>query len=229
MDTAAVVNHQRLEAGLQAHLGHHAAVSCGATDGDVSTLAPVERSAIAGAIVHRQREFAAGRTAARKAMQRLGRSAAAIPAQTDRSPRWPAGLVGSISHTRGTCIAVVALKPHWNAVGVDVEQDQGLPRELWSLIGRPNELTRSSSLPEAARARWLMRIFCAKEAYYKCVYPQMQRVLEFQDVEIVMDLTLGSTAFQALAHHLEGNGLPTKQLAGRLVIDQGMVVSWIIC
>lgn len=228
MATSAVVNHQRLEAGLQALLGHHAAVSCCATDGDVSTLAPIERSAIAGAITRRQKEFAAGRAAAREAMLRLGRSASAIPAQVDRSPHWPADLVGSISHSHATCISVVAAKSHWKAVGVDVEPDQALSRDLWSLIGRPNELKRSSALPEAIRARWMMRIFCAKEAYYKCVYPQTLHVLEFHDVEIVMDLTLESTEFQALPHHLGGNSILPKQLAGRLVIDQGMVISLII-
>jgi 4'-phosphopantetheinyl transferase EntD len=225
---SAVVNHQRLEAGLQALLGQHAAVSCCSTDGEVGTLAPIERTAIVGAITRRQKEFAAGRAAAREAMQRLGRSASAIPAQADRSPQWPADLVGSISHSHATCISVIALKSHWTAVGVDVEPDQALSRELWNLIGLPNELKRSSAMPEAIRARWMMRIFCAKEAYYKWVYPQTLRVLEFHDVEIVMDLTLESTGFQVLAHHLEGNGMLPKLLFGRLMIDQGMVISLIV-
>lgn len=228
MATSAVVNHQRLEAGLQALLGHHAAVSCCATDGDVSTLAPIERSAIAGAITRRQKEFAAGRTAARKAMQRLGKSPSAIPAQLDRSPQWPADLVGSISHSRDTCISVVALKSHWNAVGVDVEPDHDLPHELWNLIGLPNEIRRASALLEAVQSRWMMRVFSAKEAFYKWSYPQTSRMLDFHDVEIVMDPTMESTEFSAYPLNREGNGIFPELLTGRLMIDQGMVISMII-
>jgi len=228
MAASTAVDYQRMEEGLQALLGHHAAVSCCSTDGDVSTLAPIERSAIAGAISRRQKEFAAGRTAAREAMRRLGRWPVSIPMQDDRSPLWPADLVGSISHSHTTCVSVVAIKSHWKAVGVDVEPDQDLPRELWSLIGRQNELRRVSALPEAIRARWMMRLFSAKEAFYKWMYPQTLRVLEFHDVEVVMDLTLDSTEFQVNPRNLECNGLREKPVAGKLAIGQGIVISLII-
>lgn len=222
------MDYQRLEAGLQAHLGRHAAVACRSTDGDISTLAPMERPAIARAIAHRRKEFAAGRSAAREAMQRLGRSATSIPVRDDRSPQWPADLVGSISHSRETCISVVALKSHWNAVGVDVEPDNDLPRELWSLIGLPNEIRRASALSEAVQARWMKRIFSAKEAYYKWAYPQTLRMLDFHDVEIVMDPTMESTDFSAHPLNREDNGIFREILTGRLMIDQGVVISMLI-
>jgi len=123
---------------------------------------------------------------------------------------------------------VVALKSHWNAVGVDVEPDQDLPCELWSLIGLPNELRLVSALPKAIQARWMMRLFSAKEAFYKWMYPQTLRVLEFLDVEVVMDLTLESTKFQVNPHHLEGNGTWAKPVAGKLAIGQGIIISLII-
>jgi enterobactin synthetase component D len=225
---AAAVDHQRLEARLQALLGSHAAVCCRSTDGDVGTLAVSEHPAIARAVVHRQKEFAAGRAAAREAMQRLGRPAAPIPAQADRSPRWPEDLVGSISHSRATCIAVVAVKPHWKAVGVDVEPDQDLPRDVWDAIGLPQEIQRASALPPSLQARWMTRIFSAKEAYYKCVYPRVQRVLEFHQVEIVLDPTLDSTDFLARFVDSQSGGNMPNCLAGRLTIEQGMVISLLI-
>ncbi|WP_291101863.1 4'-phosphopantetheinyl transferase [Hydrogenophaga sp.] len=228
MAPSAFVDYQRLEAGLQAHLGRHAAVACRSTDGDVSTLAPIERPAIARAIPHRRKEFAAGRSAAREAMQRLGRPVTSIPVQHDRSPQWPADLVGSISHSRETCISVVALKSHWNAVGVDVEPDQDLPRELWNLIGLPNEIWRASALSRAVQARWMTRIFSAKEAYYKWAYPQTSCMLNFHDVEIVMDPTMESTEFSAHPLNWQDNGVLPELLTGRLMIDQGMVISLLI-
>lgn len=222
------MDYQRLEAGLQAHLGHHAAVACRSTDGDVSTLAPMERPAIARAIAHRQKEFAAGRSAAREAMQRLGRSATSIPVRDDRSPQWPADLVGSISHSRETCISVVALKSHWNAVGVDVEPDNDLPRELWSLIGLPNEIRRASALSEAVQARWMKRIFSAKEAYYKWAYPQALLMLDFHDAEIFMNPTMECTEFSVHPLNREDNSIYPELLTGRLIIDQGLVISLLI-
>jgi 4'-phosphopantetheinyl transferase EntD len=185
MEVSAGLDYQRMEKALQALLGDQAAVSCCSTNGDVSSLAPVERSAISGAITRRQKEFAAGRTAAREAMRRLGKMAASIPMEGDRSPCWPTDLVGSISHSHEACVAVVAIKSRWKSVGVDLEPDQDLPRELWSLIGLPTELRRVSALPEAIQARWMMRIFSAKEAYYKWIFPQMPRALEFHDAEIL--------------------------------------------
>jgi len=222
------VDHQRLEAELQALLGPHAAVACCSTDGDVSTLAPVEHLAVARAIAHRQKEFAAGRAAARIAMQRLGRPAVSIPAQDDRSPKWPDGIIGSISHSHATCVSVVALKLHWQAVGVDVETDNDLPRELWSSICVSNEIQRASTLPDAIQARWMMRIFSAKEAYYKWIYPQTRRMPEFHDVEIFMNATLESTGFFVHPLYGKSNGALPNPVEGKLMIGQGMVISLII-
>ena len=209
-------------------LGRHAAVACRSTDGDVNSLAPIERHAVSRAIPLRQKEFAAGRTAARDAMKRLGRPAATVPVQDDRSPRWPEDLVGSISHSRATCVAVVALKLHWLSVGVDVEPDNDLPRELWPMIGLPNEIQRASALPEAVQARWMMRIFSAKEAYYKWRYPQTQRILEFHDVEIIMKSTLESAEFLARPVDKKSKEASSIALSGTLVVEQQLIISLII-
>lgn len=222
------MDHQRLEAGLQALLGRHAAVVCRSTDGNVNTLAPIERLAVSRAVSVRQREFAAGRAAARDAMQKLGRPAASVPVQNDRSPRWPDHLVGSIAHSRTTCVAVVALKQHWLSVGVDVESDNDLPRELWTSIGLPDEIQRASELPEAAQARWMMRIFSAKEAYYKWIYPQTQRMLGFHDVEIIMNSTLDSSEFLAYPLKEKNSAHSSSVLTGTLTIERNTIISLVI-
>ncbi len=228
MEASVGLDYQSMEAALQPLLGQHAAVTCCSVDGDVSTLAPVERMAIAGAIPRRQKEFAAGRAAARKAMLRLGKAAVPIPMQDDRSPQWPADLVGSISHTHAACVSIVATRSRWQAVGVDVEPDQDLPRELWGLIGLPSELRRASALPTALQARWMKRVFSAKEAYYKCVFPQVLRTLDFHDAEIIMDATLDSTAFEVYPRGMHGDSMAATKLSGRLVVEQGMVTSLLI-
>lgn len=218
-----------MENSLQALLGRRAvAVCCNTTDGDPATLTPDEYAAVSGAIEHRQKEFAAGRSAARRAMRRLGQPAVALPANSDRSPRWPEALVGSISHSRTTCIAIVALRDHCRSVGVDVEPDRDLPRDLWDLICRPEELLRMYVLPEAERARWVTRVFCAKEAYYKWVYPQIRALLDFQDVAIDMAPTLDNTRFVAQPHRRDARESTPLGLTGTITATQDMVISLVI-
>ena len=72
------------------------------------------------AVNKRQREFAAGRAAAHTAMANLGVPPQAILNGDDRAPIWPEGLTGSITHTRGCAIAIVARNSDVRALGIDV-------------------------------------------------------------------------------------------------------------
>jgi enterobactin synthetase component D len=221
--------HREVESDLQSLLGRHAAaVCCGTADGDPATLTPEEYASVSGAIAQRQKEFAAGRSAARHAMRRVGRPGVPLLANQDRCPRWPSDLVGSISHCRTTCIAVVALREHWNSVGVDVEPDRDLPRDLWDLICRPEEMQRMADLPESERARWVTRVFSAKEAYYKWVYPQIRSIMEFHDVVIELEPTLNDTSFVARPLRRDAMKATPVGLTGTLTTTQDMVVSLVI-
>lgn len=229
MSVATGVDHARLERTVQALVGQRGAVACRSTaDGDADRLMPVERAAVRQAVAQRQQEFAAGRMAAREAMRRLGHPAQAIPAHPDRSPCWPAGLVGSISHCRSSCVAVVAWQAGCTSVGVDVEPDQDLPQDLWSTICLPGELQRAAGLPEAERGRWVTRVFSAKETYYKWVYPRIRTLLDFQDVAIELAPTLADTGF--VAHPLQATARQATPdgLQGSLTSNQGLVLSLMI-
>lgn len=218
-----------LELRLRALAGPHAAVACRRTaSGDVQALAPQERVAVQQAVASRQIEFAAGRQAARDAMRRLGRPALPVPVNPDRSPHWPAGLVGSISHCRDACVAVVAPADRCQSVGVDVEPHQGIPSDLWPTICTPAELQRVSEMPEAVRARWVTRVFCAKEAYYKWVYPRLQCLLDFQDVEIGWASTVADARFEVHPQHEQARRLTPPGLCGALLTCEGLVAALIV-
>ena len=83
-------------------------------------LHPEERSAVADAIESRRREFAAGRALARRQLARLGVDPGPIPARADRTPIWPEGVVGSISHCADLCAVVVARADAFRSLGLDV-------------------------------------------------------------------------------------------------------------
>ena len=229
MDTTASVDLDHIESTLQSQLGPHAAaVCCSAQSGDVDHLTPDERATVACALIQRQREFASGRLAARSAMRRLGAPASPVPSNPDRSPRWPEGLVGSISHCRTACVAVVARSGHWSSVGIDLEPDTGLASDLWNAICTPQELQKASRIPEHDRCRWVLRVFCAKEAYYKWVYPHIRSMLDFQDVNIDMDASLDDGVFRVDPLDPRARNATPVGLEGTLISSQGLVLSMMI-
>ena len=128
------------------------------------------------AVPRRLTEFAAGRTAARRAMAALGVPMATIPMGEDRAPIWPQGVVGSISHCAGACMAVAGRPSDFAGIGLDLEPAQPLARDLWPTILRPEEV--------AADGLDALRIFVAKEAAYKAQYPLSRQLFDFQALNI---------------------------------------------
>lgn len=159
----------------------------GVTDGvsapagaDVPTLP----ESMTRAVAKRQAEFLAGRLAASAALHSLGLPGH-VPVGEDRSPQWPAGIVGSISHTDRLAIAVVARATQCVGLGIDIEpvMDSDTVHNLQHMIARPEELAlqpKSLSLPQ-----FLTLLFSAKEALYKAVFPRLQQVLEFHDARLL--------------------------------------------
>ncbi|MDJ0865453.1 MAG: 4'-phosphopantetheinyl transferase superfamily protein [Myxococcota bacterium] len=146
-------------------------------------LLPAERVLVAAAVRARRAEFAAGRRLARALLSGLGIDGFALLAGPDRAPRWPAGIVGSISHADGHCAAVVAPRSAAAGLGVDLETAEPLEPELWPSVCTPRERSTLRGLAPAERGRRAKLIFSAKEAAYKCLYPTTRVPLGFQDLE----------------------------------------------
>jgi enterobactin synthetase component D len=134
------------------------------------------------AVAKRKAEFLAGRLCATMALKSHGQTASSIPMNTDRSPLWPTGFVGSISHAGGQAAAVVARATQYALLGLDLElvipPDQ--IASIGSLVLKPTE--RILQPPHLDLQTFLTLAFSAKEALYKAIYPRIGRVLEFHDV-----------------------------------------------
>lgn len=133
------------------------------------------------AVTARLFEFSAGRHAARLALGELGVSARAIPMQSDRSPLWPEGIVGSISHSRSACLAAV-----WRGrgIGLDLEVAEGLEEELWPTVFSVSEQDWIRGQRQPGLAAKL--IFSAKEAAYKAQYAESGQLFGFETFEIAV-------------------------------------------
>jgi 4'-phosphopantetheinyl transferase EntD len=151
---------------------------------DASLLLDVERAECAGASAKRVAEFSAGRLCARRALAQFGLEKSAVLRNEDRSPAWPAGFVGSITHTLGFCAAAVAPSSAFEALGIDAEIVGRVTPEIWPYLFTLAEFTLLESLPAPRRAEVATLVFSAKEAFYKCQYALTGEWLEFGDVTL---------------------------------------------
>ncbi len=139
------------------------------------------------AVNKRQTEFLAGRICAHEALRRLTGAPLILPVAEDRSPCWPAGVVGSITHGAGWAAAVAARAEHWRGLGLDVEKLLPSTRadRLAAEILTPAELLGYAELPEAQRALRVTLTFSIKESLFKALYPLVQKRFYFQEAELI--------------------------------------------
>jgi 4'-phosphopantetheinyl transferase EntD len=186
------------------------------------TLLPEERNVVAGAVVKRRREFAAGRLCARRALERLGITGFALLPGDRRAPVWPPGIVGSISHSRNYCAVAVARSGNVSSLGIDIEPAEALEESVWRAVLRDEERTSLAGVMAESRGIWAKAIFSAKECVYKCRFGLNGEWLDFEDVTI--DLDPGSGHFLAAIHD---KGDPDR-MRGRIILGPEWIVTAMI-
>lgn len=197
-----------------------------ATRRDVETpLFHEEEPAIRFAVEGRRREFTTGRACAREALARLGLPGRAIPAEASRAPRWPPGVVGSITHCSGYRAAAVGRARDFDGIGIDAEANLPLPDGVLGAIALPCEREQVRRLLREARGpRWDRLLFCAKEAVFKTWFPMTGAKLDFEDAEVGFEA--GSRRFSVrlrTPHRLPGGHPP--ELSGRWAVATGILVT----
>lgn len=153
-------------------------------DGHWSDLQATEQACVSHARPKRIAEFATGRKNARKLLTRFGIENCVIPADKDRCPVWPEGIVGSIAHSKDYCLVAVACERELRGIGVDIESAVDLESDLWPIVLTDRERDWLSSIDAGSRGLFAKVLFSAKESFYKCWFPRHRRFLEFQDVAI---------------------------------------------
>jgi 4'-phosphopantetheinyl transferase EntD len=183
-----------------------------------------ERQHIARAVEKRQAEFGTARLCARRALAQLGVAPCSLVPQPDRSPRWPAGVIGSISHTEGCCAAAVTNAPDVAGFGLDVERDTPLQPELERMICTPAERAWLDTQAPELRG-WLGKLFfSAKEAFYKCQYLTTETLIDFRDVALHLDLGLNTFSVAGLTQ----DGVKwdrVRSIRGRFQQVPGLIVT----
>jgi 4'-phosphopantetheinyl transferase EntD len=187
---------------------------------------PGEEDLIANAVEVRRREFVTARRCAREALAKLGHRPAPIGIGPQREPKWPAGVVGSITHTTGFRAAAVAPRSHIASIGIDTEQNGRLPDGIEQLITVPGEPEMLATLSRACPVtHWNRLLFSAKESIYKAWYPLTGRRLGFEDVRLTID-PVGTFAARLLIDGARTDGgPPLTELGGRFVAAHGLIAT----
>jgi 4'-phosphopantetheinyl transferase EntD len=190
-----------------------------------TALFPEEELAVSRAVEGRRREFATGRACAREALVRLNLPPQAIGVRDTGAPRWPDGVVGSLTHCRGLRAAAVARAADFGAIGIDGEPNQALSAEALRAIGLPVELERVRQLRwQAPGICWDRLLFSAKESVYKVWSPLTGAKLGFEDAEIAFDPSAGSF-FARLRKPGSAKGGVPPVLRGRWAAGGGLVAT----
>lgn len=178
---------------------------------------PRERACLPRVVPSRLRAFDAGRSAARRALQALG-APGPVLIGAGGAPAWSEGITGSIAHCDSLALALVARRADHAALGVDVEEDRPLDPDLIPSICSARERDR---LPAHDAGHAAMRVFCAKEAAYKCQYPLTGQLLDFD----AFDVTLTPGGFSARFTRDVGLFRAGSDLQGRCVTGSGLIVA----
>ena len=190
-------------------------------------LWPEEAAHIARAVDKRRSDFSTGRAFARRALAVLGQSIGPLPVNTDRSPAWPRGVTGSISHTDAYCAVAVGRKDEIAAIGIDIEVCTRFQRALLLRILTPEELgAQIAGRDTQPQQRRGAAIFSAKESLYKCLSAVTTVRLDFHDC--VVEIEDSTSAFEAQILKPVGPFAERHRFVGKYIFAGDLVATAII-
>ena len=188
-------------------------------------MLPEEAAVVARAVDKRRREFGTVRHCARRAMAELGLPPAPLLPGERREPRWPDGVVGSLTHCAGYRAAAVAHAAEVRSVGIDAEPHGPLPDGVLDSVARPEELPRLAALATARPGtHWDRLLFSAKESVYKVWFPLARRWLGFDDASLTLDPGGGFEVELRVPGPIV-DGAELTALRGRWLVEDGLVVT----
>jgi 4'-phosphopantetheinyl transferase EntD len=191
---------------------------------------PIEAEHVAGAVLRRRVEYSAGRWCARRGLKRLGVTRFVLRTGNDRSPEWPATVVGSITHTGGApggyCGVAMARASEVGALGIDAEEATPLDRSLWPSVLTAGERHDLAAQSEAEAGTLAKVLFSAKECFYKAQFPLSRSFLDFRDVEVALGASEGEFVARVVGEI--ARDLPLRSAHGRFLVVAGLIVTGMV-
>ena len=169
---------------MAAHFAHGVP---GRTATELDVLVPAELEA---AVPRRRGEYLAGRWCARNAVRSLFPDFTGQIGRDGAAPAWPAGVVGSITHTGGFACAAVASPASVLGVGIDSETIGDAERIRAIRDGAT--ASGEERDPKMDEALHYTLVFSAKESLFKCLFPAVRRMFWYEEARITPCPTTGT-------------------------------------
>lgn len=199
------------------------------TDPPGAELYPEEAVLVRNAVEKRRREFTTVRYCARRALGALGLPPGPVLPDRHGAPRWPARVVGSLTHCDGYRAAALAHGTDVTMLGIDAEPHAPLPDGVLEAIALPAERAWTTSAPPGTH--WDRLLFSAKESVYKAWYPHTGQRLGFEDAELRFDPAGGTFTARLLAPPPAwppGRPPLPRLLTGRWLVGNGLAVTTVV-
>ncbi len=146
-------------------------------------------ASLRSAVDKRKSDYLAGRALSNRAFQSLGLEPVNVPIGPKRGPVWPAGINGSISHTKGYCTSILSADPRV-FVGVDIEgllSENGL-KSVHRIAFSDTERSFATTQTAFTQQYLGSLVFSAKETLYKCLFPIVQAFFGFDAAEVYQSI-----------------------------------------
>lgn len=136
------------------------------------------------AVGKRKAEFLVGRYVARQSLLSMGLPSPTIHIGSHRSPVWPVGVNGSISHSGDR--AFCAINTGQGSIGLDFERaiSMKIANNIKGMILNTAEISICHASQVSFEKSFTLS-FSAKESLFKALYPRVERYFDFLDAEIV--------------------------------------------
>ncbi|MEU9086098.1 4'-phosphopantetheinyl transferase superfamily protein [Streptomyces sp. NPDC048357] len=192
-------------------------------------LFPEEAAFVQRSVPVRRQEFTTVRMCARRALATLGVAPEPLLPGHRGAPRWPEGIVGSMTHCTGYRAAALARRHRIAAVGIDAEPALPLPAGLLEAIALPAERSHVRSLSRSSPTGvWDRLLFCAKESVYKAVFPLTGVQLRFSDAAITFDPAGGTFHARLLVPGITADTGDRAALDGKWTTSGGLLLTSVV-
>lgn len=142
---------------------------------------------IRNSVVKRQAEFIAGRLCARSILDAYGEGQHVVAVGSHREPVWPAGFIGSITHSSHYAAAIACKAEGVAGIGIDVEtiiKDEAR-QAMMDMVVNQKEVSYLRRFENYLSFDSLLTlIFSAKESFFKAAFPQVKTYFDFDAVEV---------------------------------------------
>jgi 4'-phosphopantetheinyl transferase EntD len=156
---------------------------------DLCPLLPEEEQAVRSAVFKRRLEFSTGRWCAHEALTQLGAPPEPILMGSLREPVWPAGFIGTITHTDHVSAAVGMRTGLWRGIGIDIldlSRAEEILREASGFIASEDEEDRARKIT-GTRIDARVLLFSTKESVIKAISSSYRRFVDFTEIFVELE------------------------------------------